>query len=269
MKSPFFLSALVSLSWASCGLAQYGYTPPVPPTPPQMPTAPDPYATYPASTGGVPPAGAGMDVGYSAPTYGSPTYGGYQSQPLAGAPGAASFGADAMLSYGYLEGYYQYTDFKNSSIDPASGLGVALSAKLFDPLFIKGGFNWASGNGGSESDDGFDFSAFSLGVGAYIPVSARFHLMCEVGGAYYKMDADRDSISFSDGALYVHPGVRVAATRSLELVGGLMFTSADDYDSIIFDVGAYWRMFSALDLKIGADFGDESTAWKAGLRVRW
>lgn len=247
--------------------SQYGYTPPVPPTPPTMPTPPpDPYATYPGTTNSVPPAGSGMDAGYGAPAYGSPTYGGYAPQPLPPAPAAASFD---ILSYGYLEGFYQYTDFKNSSLEGAHGLGVTLSAKLFDPLYIKGGFNWASGSSGSDNDHAFDFTSFSLGIGGYLPISPRFHLLCDVGGAYYSLDADRESVSFSDGAIYVHPGLRFAATQNLELQGGLMFTSSDDYGSILIDVGAYWKVFSALDLKVGADFGDESTAWKAGLRVRW
>ncbi len=264
MKLPLLFISLVSTFWSLPALAQYGYTPPVPPTPPTMPTAPQPqYQAYPGS---VPDAGAGMDTGYAAPTYGSPTYGGYSQQPLP--PPQAAIGHDIM-SYGYLEGYYKYTSFKESSLDPASGLGVALSAELFKPLYVKGGFEWASGNGGSKENGGFDFSSVSLGAGAYIPITGRFHIMCEVGGAYYKLDAEKDSVSFSDGAIYVHPGIKVAATQSLELEGGLLFTSSDHYDSILFNVGAYWRLFSALDLKLGADFGDASTGWKAGLRVRW
>ena len=273
MKSPLSLIGALSVCWSTSALSQYGYTPPVPPTPPTMPTAPNSYATYPAS-GSVPPAGAGMDMGYGtpgygSPTYGSPTYGGYPPQPLAGSPPMGMAGEFNMLSYGYLEGFYQYTDFKDSSLDGASGLGVALSAQLFNPLFIKGAFNWASSGGGSGEKGGFDFNSVSLGVGAFIPITDRFHLLCDVGGAYYKLDADRNSLSFDDGAVYVHPGVRIAATRWLELEGGLTFTSADNYDSILFNVGAYCRMLSVLDLKLGADLGDESTAWKAGLRLRW
>lgn len=259
----FFFSIGLSLP----ATAQYGYTPPVPPTPPTPPSSPQSsygYSSYPSSG-----AGATADAGYAAPTYGSPTYGGYNPQPLAGGAAVAMPPAFNILSYGYLEGFYQYTDFKNSSLDGASGLGLALSAQLFKPLFIKAGFNWASSGGGSKESDGYDFSSVSLGAGAYIPITPRFHLLCDIGGAYYKLDADKESVSFSDGAIYVHPGLRVAATQSLELQGGLMFTSSDNYDSILFNVDAYWKVFSALDLKLGADFGDESTAWKAGLRVRW
>lgn len=269
MKPPFSLIVILGACWSGSAFAQYGYTPPVPPTPPTMPNAP----SYPATTSYTPPAGAGMDAGYgyAAPetTYGSPTYGGYSPQPMAGStPVGMGIGA-SLLSYGYLEGFYQYTNFKDSSLDPANGFGLALSAQLFNPFYIKAGFNWGASNGGSKEAHGYDFSSVSIGAGAYIPINARFHLFCDIGGAYYKVDADKESVGFSEGAIYVHPGVRIAATESIELQGGLMFTSADSYDSIVFDVGAYWKMFSALDLKVGADIGDESTAWKAGLRVRW
>jgi hypothetical protein len=241
--------------------AQYGYTPPVPPTAPTMPTSP--YPSYPATTG-VPDPGAGMN-------YGAPNYGGYTPQPASSTP-APYMGLSSttpLLSYGFLEGFYQYTDFDNSNLDPAHGLGISLGAQLFGPLFLRGGFNWASSKGGPAIADGFDFSAVSLGIGGHIPITQRFHVLCEVGGSYTKLDAKRSSLSFSDGALYVRPGLRFAATQKLELQGTLLFTSADDYDQMAFGVGAFWNMFSMLDLKVGADFGDESTAYKAGLRVRW
>lgn len=267
MKMRIALLSL-ALGWSLPASAQYGYTPPVPPTPPTPPTAPQStYPTYPSSS----PASTGVSADvYSTPAYGSPTYGSYSPQPVPSGPGAIAPAANFdILSYGYLEGFYRYTDFKDSKLDGASGLGVALSAQLFKPVFLKAGFNWGSSNGGSKEKGGYDFSSVSIGAGAYIPISNRFHLMCEVGGAYYKLDADKDSLGFSEGAIYVHPGIRVAATQQLELQGGLTFTSADNYDTMLFNVDAYWKVFSALDLKVGADFGDESTAWKAGLRVRW
>lgn len=272
MKSPFSLIAIVIIGFTAQAFSQYGYTPPVPPTPPTPPQASYPtYPSYPASTNSVPPAGAGMDMSYGtpAPSYGAPAYSGYTPQPTAPVSAAMMGMGYSMLSYGYLEGFYQYTDFKDSALDPASGLGLALSAQLFNPVYLKAGFNWARTNGGPNQKNGFDFNSVALGVGAYLPVTHRFHVGCEVGGAYYKLDADKSSLSFSDGAIWVHPGIRVAATSSLELQGGITLGSADNYDSVIFDVGAYWKMLSALDLKVGADFGDASTAWKAGLRVRW
>ncbi len=280
MKPSARLLALFGLTVASSALAQYGYTPPVAPTPPQPPTMPaapayPSYPSYPSTAPATPPAGMGVDTGYGygTPSYGSPTYGsptsGYAPQPMPG-PAVAGFGATGdMLSYGYLEGFYQYTDFKDDLLEGASGVGLSLSAELFKPLFIKGGFNWGTAGGGTDEKDGYDFNSVSIGVGAYVPITQRFHLLFDVGGAYYKLDADKESVAFSDGAIYVHPAIRIAATESLELGAGLTFSSSDDYGTMLFDVGAYWKMFSALDLKLGADFGEEHSAYKAGLRLRW
>ena len=263
MKQRHLVLAILALSGAHTATAQYGYTPPVAPTPPPMPTMPAAtYPTYPASAP-MPPAGGGMG-------YGDPNYGGYTPQPVpGGAPvGIAPIRKD-ILSYGFLEGFYQYTDFNESRLDPAHGFGLALSAELFKPLFVKGAFNWSSSGGGALVKDGFDFSSVSLGGGAYIPVTQRFHFLCEAGMAYSQLDAKRSSLSFSDGTVYVRPGFRFAATQNLELHGGVLLSTADDFDSMVLGVGAYWNVFSTLDLKLGADFGDESTAWRAGLRVRW
>lgn len=263
MKQQHLIIAFLALGGALSATAQYGYTPPVAPTPPAMPTMPAAtYPTYPV-TQSTPAPGAGMG-------YGDPNYGGYTPQPVpGGAPmGIAPISRD-LLSYGYFESFYQYTDFDESRLDPAHGFGLALSAELFKPLFVKGAFNWASSEGGALEKDGFDFSSVSLAGGAYIPVTQRFHFLCEIGMAYSKLDAKRSSLSFSDGSVYARPGVRFAATHNLELHGGVLLSSADDFDSVVIGVGAYWNMFSMLDLKLGADFGDESTAWKAGLRVRW
>lgn len=256
------LLSLTILLGACClggrAFAQYGYVPPSPPPPPQAPAPPPSYPAYPSTpqmtTPATPPPAAGMDPGYG--------YGGYAPQP----PPPSGFAGD-ILTYGYLEGYYQYTDFEQDGLDGANGIGLALSAELFKPVFVKAGFNWSSGGG--DGSDSFDFNSVMLGIGAYLPVAPRFHLLCDVGGAYYELDADKESLGFSDGAVYVHPGLRFAATPRLEFHAGLMFTSADDYGSFIVDLGAYWSMFRILDLKLGADIGDESTAYKAGLRVRW
>lgn len=257
MKPLLPLIVVLGICFGGHAAAQYGY---VPPTPPPEPVPPSPYPTYPASpqmtTAATPPPGAGMDMGYG--------YGGYGAQPPPVPP--PGFAGD-ILSYGYLEGFYQYTDFQHEGLDGSHGIGLALSAQLFKPVFIKAGFNWSSGGG--DGANSFDFNSVALGLGAYLPLADRFHLLCDVGGAYYELDADKDSLGFSDGAVYVHPALRFAATPRLEFQAGLTFSSSDDYGSFIVDVGAYWAMFRILDIKLGADIGDESTAYKAGLRVRW
>jgi len=227
---------------------------------PTLPAVPQ-YPAYPAP---------GMDMTMGAPP---PTPG---FQPMAApAGGGGMMGGTAagigpsLLTYNYLEGQYQYHNPKGNDLDGSSGIGLALSAQLFQPLYIKGSFDWSSVGGGSTSKNGYDFSSISMGGGLYMAVFNNFHFTGEVGGTYAKLDASKDALSFSDGAVYVRPGVRFTPVDFLELQAGVTVNSADTFDSKIIDVAAYMRVFSQLDLGLGADFGNESTSIKGGVRFRW
>jgi len=275
---PFF-PLLVALGLASTSLAQYGYapmppTPPTPPTPPPtMPAAPS-YSGYPSPSPAptypsYPPAGAGMDVGYSSPSYG------YVSQPPPTYSGSGYGIGDSMrgnlLTYGYLEGHFRYTDFKEADLDPTTGFGLAVSARLMNPFFIKGSFNWASQGGDNDDEDGegYDFSTISLGAGVYLPITPKFHFLGEVGGTYAKLNADEDELSFSNGAVYVRPAIRWTPVDAWEIQAGVTVSTADDFDSKVFDLSTYVRLFSIMDLGVGVDLGDESQSYRGGVRFRW
>ena len=80
------------------------------------------------------------------PVSAPPTYPGYGSDMNYGSPGYpsdASFNASSapnILSYGFLEGGYQYQQPKDSSLEGSHGVALALSVQLFKPLFIKAEF---------------------------------------------------------------------------------------------------------------------------------
>lgn len=207
-------------------------------------------------------------------SYGAPGYGNYAPPPPQSGSsfgGAQSSFGPNLINYGYLKADYIHTSMKEDGLNGSNGIGVKLSVELFKPLFLTGGFDWGSSGGGSggDSGDGYDFNTFHLGGGLYLPIHQRFHLFGEVGGLYSKLDAADDTLSFDDVALYVRPGLRFAATEAFEVQAGLMVTSADNYDAMVFDVGAYFRVFSQFDLGLGADFGDNSTSFRGGVRLRW
>jgi hypothetical protein len=278
------LPLLVVLGTAGSVFAQYGYAPmpPTPPTPPAPPpsytpsaptytgySAPAPAPTYPS----YPPAGVGADVNYASSNYG------YTAQPQP-APTSSYAGSgygigDSMrgnlLTYGYLEGHFRYTDFEEADLDPTTGFGFAVSARLMNPFFIKGSFNWASQGGDNDDDDnkGYDFSSISLGAGVYLPITPKFHFLGEVGGTYAKLSADEDELSFSNGAVYVRPAIRWTPVDAWEIQAGVTVSTADDFDSKIFDLSTYVRLFSIMDLGVGVDLGDESQSYRGGVRFRW
>lgn len=209
------------------------------------------------------------------PVSAPPTYPGYGSDMSYGSPGYpsdASFNASSapnILSYGFLEGGYQFQEPKDSSLEGSHGVALALSVQLFKPLFIKAEFGWSLSNGGGRSSREYDFTSASLGAGLYLPIVDKFHLLAEVGGMYGKLDANINRFSFTEGAIYARPAIRFAPVEFLELQAGLTVTSSDSFDSMIFDVAAYFRLLSQLDLGVNVDLGDEFTGFTGGIRFRW
>lgn len=209
------------------------------------------------------------------PVSAPPTYPGYGSDMSYGSPGYpsdSSFNASSapnILSYGFLEGGYQYQQPKDSSLEGSHGVALALSVQLFKPLFIRADFGWSLSNGGGRSSREYDFTSASLGAGLYLPIVDKFHLLAEVGGMYGKLDANLNRFSFTEGAIYARPAIRFAPVEFLELQAGLTVTSSDSFDSMIFDVAAYFRLLRQLDLGINVDLGDEFTGFTGGIRFRW
>lgn len=209
------------------------------------------------------------------PVSAPPTYPGYGSDMSYGSPGYpsdASFNASSapnILSYGFLEGGYQFQEPKDSSLEGSHGVALALSVQLFKPLFIKAEFGWSLSNGGGRSSREYDFTSASLGAGLYLPIVDKFHLLAEVGGMYGKLDANINRFSFTEGAIYARPAIRFAPVEFLEFQAGLTVTSSDSFDSMVFDVAAYFRLLSQLDLGVNVDLGDEFTGFTGGIRFRW
>ena len=261
-----FLCGLI-LTISASAYGQYGYVPQgAPPAGAGLMPGPggaqvmDPYmGMAPAQSQMSPAMSPGVPMAPTTAMYGGPAY---APQQAYNAPSGSS-----LLSYGQLEAQYRMTSFKKSSIEDSSGIEVGLMAQLFNPFFIHATVDWASA-GGSKSKS-YDFSTITVGMGGYFALSVRFHVVAEVGGLYSSLSPNKESVSFSDGAIYVNPSIRFAATNDLELQAGLTLTSADNYDSSTFDLGGYYRLFSQMDIGLGASFGDVTNNYHLGVRFRW
>lgn len=257
------------------------------------PAAPMPnYGAYPPPGSGLgaapmisptvaPPPGAGMDMMYGAP---APMAGGDMGYtpmlppsnagpaPLLGGQSPAPSGGLTMLTYNYLYGGYQYNDPKANGLDGSHGLGVSLGVQLFQPFFIKASANWGSGEGGGlagVTGADYDFASISAAGGLYMPIFENFHFLGELGLNYTSIDAQNTAVSFNDGSIFVRPAFRFQPIQKLELQAGVTVSSSDNYDSRLLDLSAYWRLMNQFDVGLGGDFGDESRAFKLGVRFRW
>ena len=255
--------AVTLLLCAGSASAQYGYTPQGPPPGNGMGGAPPP--TYSPSNPSFDP-----NMGMAPSSYGGPSYTGqpgYAAQPTA--PQAMTVANGAMLTYGQLEVDYLRTTYDNKKIKASDGVGISLMTQLFSPFFLHFGVDFSSGTDATFSAKNYDFSTITLGGGGYFAVTNRLHLVGEVGFLYADLSSSRSSLSFSNGAVYIKPGIRFAATDSLELDGSVMATSADKYDNYVFDLGGYYKVFAQMDLGLNIGFGDQSTSYRAGVRFRW
>ena len=211
-------------------------------------------------------------------------YAQYPSDPYSGRPQPtqsyssqnAPVGGGApmkLLSYGYLEGRYNFNTFKNiDKLENGSGYGANLSVALMKPLFLHFGLNWLRGTSTTSSKD-FTMSSFSVGGGAYLPLADRFHLFGEIGFRYDSFSGPLTTISKDDFAIYLRPGIRVAATDNLELEADLTFNSTDNLNNRIYSVQGYYALMNmtelGVDVGLGMDISKDVNAYHAGLRLRW
>lgn len=255
MKDLLFKLALsLGLVIAGSVTAQYGYVP----------------QSIPGAGAGVAPAPGMMDPNMGMAT--NTPYVVQGGQPANYGMGTQMFGAmgapaSSILTYGQLEVAYSRTTFEDKKIDPTNGIGIGLMAELFKPFFVNASFGWGASS--SKGKTKFDFSTISIGGGGYLPISERFHIVAEVGGMYSSLSASKSKLSFSDGAVYINPYLRFAPSPDFEIRAGITATSADDYDSRIVNLGAYYKLFSQMDIGLNAGLGDATSTYDLGVRFRW
>jgi len=255
------------------------------------PTAPIPPSVPPPSAYGAPAPYTGMAPTVSAPPMGSPYAGPTLADPMAQQPMSYGYqqpastnswgstvqqsmgGAAPMLNYRYIEVGYRFVDPKLEGANGSHGIGIALVMDLPTMFFLKGTFNWTSGAGEATTKSARDaedtLSTITIGGGVYMPITQKLHFVGEVGLVYANFDAEELRKSYTDGGIYIRPGLRYQVVEWMEVQAGVTVSSASDYDSKVFDLGGYFRVMPQLDVNIGADFGDQTRTFKAGGRLRW
>ena len=193
-----------------------------------------------------------------------PQYGpqGYSQQP-----GAADY--KSLLTYGSLEAHYGYTSFSNGlSLKNSSAFGANLNMALLKPLFVHVGVNWLRGGTDGGSDKGLKMTSVSLGGGAYIPFTDRFHIFGEVGFRYDVVNG-ATSISKDDLAVYVRPGIRYAVTDKFELAADVTLNSTKNLNDRVYGISGFYNLFDILDLGLGVDISPDVNTYRGGVRLHW
>jgi hypothetical protein len=193
--------------------------------------------------------------------------------------GKQSYGSGAMnsgsgsryaelLSWGHLEGYYAYNDFRgDDELDGDSGFGVDLRVQVFKIGFLHFGLDRILAEGPNAQD--LEMTSVSAGGGAFIPIGERVHLYGEVGFRYDWTGGDLDYIYKDDISLYFRPGVRFAVTENFELTASVLFSNTDNFNEYVIEVSGYYALLDWLDVGGGVDIGDDYNTYRVGGRWRW
>lgn len=194
----------------------------------------------------------------------------YQSQSSGDGnfDGGYSGDYDKLLTYGYLDAHIGYNDFKgDDKLKSRAGFGANLHVELMKPLFLHFGLDRIT----SEDSRGRDLTltSYTIGGGAYIPFGSRFHIFGEIGFRYDNVNDNLQDLNPDDFALYLRPGLRVAATEKLELDASVYFSNTNNFNSFVIEMGGYYSLLSWLDIGGGINFAEDVNSYQIGGRLRW
>ena len=214
-----------------------------------------------------------LDSAYAGPTMLDPSPGSIPVNGWGSTMQQSIEGGTPLLNYSYVEAGYRFVDPKINGAKGSHGLGMALLMDLPTIFFLKGSFNWTSGSTNrtvkGAANANYKLATITIGGGAYMAITSKFHIVGEAGFVYANFDADGINKSYTDAGVYVRPSLRYQALDWLELQAGVTVSSTSDYDSKTFDFGGYFRVLPQLDLNVGADIGDVNRTFKTGARLRW
>jgi len=169
------------------------------------------------------------------------------------APGIAS----AKMNYSFIEGAYVDTEIDVGPADvDGDGFGIAGSWGFAEQFHAFGSYTM------QDFDFGIDLDLLRLGAGFNIELSPMFDFVATAAYVDASIDGGGDENGYELGA-----GVRSQLGEKFQLDGGVAFTDYGSSDDTSLRIDARFFITESLALGGGAEFGDDVTTWKVG--VRW
>ena len=170
--------------------------------------------------------------------------------PVAPAPAPACDG----LSYSYAELGWLHLD---NDFGTADGGYLDLSYDIGHNLFLEATGTIAGGD--------FDYGEYGAGIGYYLPITSKFHLVGRTGYAYTDTDPGAGINEW-----YVSPGFRYQVTCNFELYAKAYLHIPEDADTNWSGgVGAlYWVCPEAAVVVGGAVGENDEWSVQAGVRLK-
>lgn len=175
------------------------------------------------------------------------------SMALGFVPGMAS----AKMNYSFIEGGYVNTEIDTGPSDvDGDGIGIAGSWGFAEQFHAFGSYTT------QDFDFGIDLDLLRLGAGFNIELSPMIDFVATAAYVDASIDGGGDENGYELGA-----GVRSQLGERFQLDGGVAYTDYGSSDDTSLRIDARYFVMETLALGAGAEFGDDVTTWKVG--VRW
>jgi hypothetical protein len=160
-----------------------------------------------------------------------------------------------VLSYNYGEIGYIHQNINGPT---ANGSYLEISHLLIGNLFADASLTLTTGD--------FDFTGAGAGLGYYIPLIQKFHLLARTGWAY----ADVDGLG-STNEFYVSPGLRTAISCNLEFYAKAYYFVPEEGDNNwAGGAGLIYYVLPNAGINVGGAVGeDDNWSIQAGLRYNF
>ncbi|MDO8907005.1 MAG: hypothetical protein Q7W55_00750 [Pseudohongiella sp.] len=172
------------------------------------------------------------------------------------------------LSYNYVEG--NITKGEIQGFDYTT-YGAGLSIALGDTLFLKGTIAEGESDDAVFSgvfSDNVDISAYTLGLGAHIPISSRSDFVTSI--SYIKNEVGYRGFNQDADGYGIDAGVRSMLNDWIEIQAAVNYVDGDNFDGKFgFSSEARFYVAQSLSLSIGYAKRDEVDGITAGLRFNF
>jgi hypothetical protein len=194
---------------------------------------------------------------------------------LAAAPAAQA--AESPLSYTYVEANYVDTSLDLGDGTEVSGNGFGLNGSI--AFGDTGFYGLAAYETVGEEVGGIDvdINRMTAGAGYALKIDERLHALLEV--AYLDYDFDVDVAGFGSGSAgadgyRANIGLRGLMADNIEGVAKVGYAKVEEegvelYDGAIGELGFRWHIDPAWSAGLAAEFAEDETTYKLGLRLQW
>lgn len=163
------------------------------------------------------------------------------------------------FDYTYFDVGYTRINLDDGSFDvDGDGFGASGSFEVGEQFFLFASYGLGSFD---EAGASVDLDTWNAGLGWHTPLADRLDFVADLSYEYVKLSASGFG-SVDDDGFGLGAGLRYMASDAVEINGGINYVDmGDGGDDTSFHLGALYALTDKIDLGLGGEWGDDSSAY--------